>query len=301
LSTHCQELIDEELSLFESEYHQHFIESESKPQNIGRPYLLLNETAKHGVLLVHGLMAAPEEVREWAEFIYSLGYTVYAVRMAGHGTSAIDLARREASEWVASVDRGHEILKSCCEHISIAGFSTGASVALYQVIKKPKAFDTLICISAPLKFKKLSTHFAEPVNTWNQLSHAWDTSILGKVAKTDMLRKEFATNHADNPDINYLRCPVHSIVQIKRLMSEVCKNFSSISIPTLVIHGTDDPKVDVESSREIFARIQSSQKQYKEVDFHLHGIIRGEIALQVFKEVQIFFNQHFACNLGYSK
>jgi len=294
LSTQSQSLIDQELSLFEAEYQHHFLEGESKPQNIGRPYLLHNETAKHGVLLIHGLMAAPEEVREWAEFIYSMGYTVYAVRMAGHGTSADDLAKREASEWIASVDRGHEILKSCCEHISIAGFSTGASVALYQVIKKPSAFDTLICISAPLKFKKLSTHFAEPVNAWNKLSQAWDTSILGKVTKTAKLRKEFATNHADNPHINYLRCPVHSIVQIKRLMSEVCESFSNISIPTLVIHGIDDPKVDVESSREIFARIQSNQKQYKEVDFHLHGIIRGNIAKQVFSEVQTFFNQHFA-------
>jgi len=239
-------------------------------------------------------MAAPEEVREWAEFLYSMGYTVYAVRMAGHGTSAIDLAAREASEWVASVDHGHEILKSCCEHISIAGFSTGASVALYQAIQKPNAFAALICISAPLKFKKFSAHFAEPVNAWNQLSQAWDTSILGKVAKTDKLRKEFATNHADNPHINYLRCPVHSIVQIKRLMLEVCESFSNISIPTLVIHGTDDPKVDVQSSREIFARIQSKHKQYKEVDFHLHGIIRGDIAKHVFNEVKSFFNQHFA-------
>jgi esterase/lipase len=238
-------------------------------------------------------MAAPEEVRELAEFIFSMGYTVYAVRMAGHGTSANDLVLREASEWIDSVNRGHEILKSCCEHISIAGFSTGASVALYQVINKPNAFNTLICISAPLKFKKLSTYFAEPVNAWNQLSQAWDNSILGNIVSTGKLRKEFATNHADNPHINYLRCPVHSIVQIKRLMSEVSDNFSNISIPTLVIHGTDDPKVDVQSSRDIFARIQSSQKQYKEVDFHLHGIIRGEITQHVFKEVQTFLSQHF--------
>jgi carboxylesterase len=287
-------LIDQELSLFETEYQQYFLEGESKPKEIGRPYLLHNETAKQGVLLIHGLMAAPEEVREWAEFLFSMGYTVYAVRMAGHGTSANDLALRKASEWIASVDRGHEILKSCCEYISIAGFSTGASVALYQVINKPKAFDTLICISAPLKFKKISTHFAEPVNTWNQISQAWDNSILGTVIKTDKFRKEFATNHADNPHINYLRCPVHSIVQIKHLMKEVLKDFSSISIPTLVIHGTHDPKVDVQSSREIFARIQSNHKQYKEVDYHLHGIIRGQITEQVFKEVQTFLSQHFA-------
>lgn len=279
--------------MFDAEYQQYFLTGESKPQSIGRPYLLHNDTAKHGILLIHGLMAAPEEVREWADFLFAMGYTVYAVRMAGHGTSANDLAQREASEWIASVERGHEILKSCCEHICIAGFSTGASVALYQCIKQPDAFEALICISAPLKFKKFSTHFAEPVNAWNQLSHAWDASPLGKIINTSKLRKEFATNHADNPHINYLRCPVRSIVEIKRMMAEVCQKFSSISIPTLVIHGTDDPKVNVQSSREIFARIQSNDKQYKEVDFHLHGIIRGEVAKQVFSEVEVFLSRVF--------
>lgn len=239
-------------------------------------------------------MAAPEEVREWAEFLFTMGYSVYAVRMSGHGTSANDLAHRAASEWVASVDRGHNILRLCCKQISVAGFSTGASVALYQAITKPNEFETLISISAPLKFKKLSTYFAEPVHAFNKFSHTWDNSFLGKFAKTSRLRKEFATNHADNPHINYLRCPVHSIVQIKHLMSEVCDRFSSITIPTLVIHGSGDPKVDVQSSREIFSRIQSSHKQYKEVDFHLHGIIRGDITREVFKEVQIFLCQYFA-------
>ena len=294
LSNLCKNLIEQERQLFEDEYHQYYLEGESKPKSIGQPYLLHNENAQHGVLLIHGLMAAPEEVREWAEYLYALGYTVYAPRMAGHGTSANDLSQRNASEWVDSVDRGHEILKACCEHISIAGFSTGASVALFQVTQKPEAFETLISISAPLKFKKFSTHFAEPVNHWNQLSHFWDDSILGKVIKTRRWRKEFATNHADNPHINYLRCPVNSIVQIKRLMENVCQSLSSISIPTLLIHATDDPKVDVQSSQKIYKIIQSKQKQYKEVDFHLHGIIRGEIAKQVFEEVQGFYRQHFS-------
>ena len=298
LSTQCQNLLDQELNLFDQEYRQYFLEGETKQKSIGKPYLLHNKSSQHGILLIHGLMAAPEEVREWADYLYSIGYTVYAPRMAGHGTSADDLAQRKASEWIASVDRGHEILKSCCEHISIAGFSTGASVALHQAINKPNAFDTLISISAPLKFKKLSTYFAEPVNFWNQLSYFWDESIPGKLIKTHRLRKEFATNHADNPHINYLRCPVSSIVQIKQLMKGVYDSFSTITIPTLIIHATNDPKVDVQSSRKILKKIQSKNKQYKEIDFYLHGIVRGEIAKQVFQEVGQFLNLHFSLRQG---
>lgn len=297
-SSSCQTLVDKELNLFEKEYQQYYLEGESKPKSIGQPYLLHQKNAKHGILLVHGLMAAPEEVREWADYLYALGYTVYAPRMSGHGTSADDLNQRKASEWIASVDRGHEVLKACCKHISIAGFSTGASVALHQVINKPDAFESLICISAPLKFKKFSTHFAEPVNYWNQISRYWDNSLPGNLISTHHLRKEFATNHADNPHINYLRCPVSSIVQIKHMMKDVCAGLSSIVIPTLVIHATSDPKVDVQSSQEIYQCIQAKHKRYKEIDFNLHGIIRGQISKQVFKEIEQFLNLHFSLRQG---
>ncbi len=276
LSDQCQRLLNNEQALFDEEYLHHYLEGETKTKNIGEPYLLHNPKSTRGVLLIHGLMAAPEEVREWAEFLFTKGYTVYAPRMAGHGTSADDLSKRKKHEWIDSVDRGHEILKACCDTVTIAGFSTGGAVALHQVINKPNAFDKLISISAPLKFKKFSSHFAEPVNHWNNL-----VSIKS-------WKKEFVTNHADNPHINYLRCPVSSIVQIKLMMKEVCEDISSIEIPTLIIHASGDPKIDVQSGRDLFKRIGSNNKRYKEIDFHMHGIVRGDITKQVFSEVDLF-------------
>jgi len=288
ISDHHQRLLNNEQALFEEEYQQHYLEGETKTESIGAPYLLHNSESTHGVLLIHGLMAAPEEVREWADFLFAMGYTVYAPRMAGHGTSADDLSNRKMHEWIDSVDRGHDILKACCEHITIAGFSTGGAVALHQAISKPHAFDSLISISAPLKFKKFSSHFAESVNRWNKTLHFLEHSPLNKIINTESWKKEFVTNHADNPHINYLRCPVSSIVQIKLLMKEVSREISSITIPTLIIHASGDPKIDVQSGRDLFKRIKSEKKQYKEIDFHMHGIVRGEIAKKVFTEVETF-------------
>lgn len=288
LSSRCQGLLLHEQALFEREYELHYLAGETKQKSIGAPYLLHNPESDKGVLLIHGLMAAPEEVREWAEYLFALGYTVYAPRMAGHGTSANDLSRRQMDEWVASVDRGHEILTCCCKHNIVAGFSTGGAVALHQAIKKPDAFDAVISISAPLKFKKFSAHFAAPVNYWNQLLHRLDGFHLDGIFNTRKLRKEFVTNHADNPQINYLRCPVNGIVQIKRLMKSVYQGLPSITIPSLIIHASADPKVDVQSGRDIFLRILSKNKTYREINFDRHGIIRGKIAKDVFKEVGRF-------------
>jgi esterase/lipase len=272
----------QESLLFASDYKKHFLAGETKPRHIGEPYLLHQAGTNRGVLLIHGLMAAPDEVRQWADFLYSQGYTVYAPRLAGHGTSAADLQQRSYSDWIDSVNRGHAILKTCCEQIVVAGFSTGAGLALHQALTKPDAFAAVISISAPLKFKSISSGFAEHLDHWNSLM---------RTAGIKRLRREFATNHPDNPHINYFRCPVWSIVQVKALMKKVYRTLPALSIPALIIQADNDPKVSGRSGRKIYDRISSPDKTYREVHFHLHGIVRGEISRDVFAEVATFLNR----------
>ena len=288
----CQRLLANEELLFDQDYQQHAILGESKEQSIGKPYLLHNHSSlnskqqkgekQKGILLIHGLMAAPFEVRQWADFLYAQGYNVYAPRLTGHGTSVIDLATRNKQEWIDAVQRGYNILAECSDEIILAGFSTGAALALDIAIKQPSNFSALISISAPLKIKKFSANFASPINQWNRILNGLNVSKA---------KKEFVTNHADNPHINYLRCPVSSIVQIKSLMKPVRQNLAKISMPVLIIHATGDPKVDVQSSRDIYRLIASQHKTYHEIDFDLHGIINGDISAQVFKQVGFFLQK----------
>ena len=276
-----EDLLDEENRRFEQAYHAHFLNGKTKPKNIGEPFLLHNFSSSTGILLVHGLMAAPEEVRQWAQFLYSKGYTVYGPRLAGHGTSAVDLSTRHYGEWMESVDHGIDILRTCCKKVVIGGFSTGAGLALYQAIQKPFEFDGVISISAPLKFKGFSTNFVEIIHAWNQVA-----IHLGMARLT----KKYAQNHPDNPHINYHRCPIQSIVEVKALMKKVYGSLSTLKIPSLIIQGKNDPKVDGQSGKKIFQRINRMDSHYREINFHLHGIIRGPISKEVFQEVETFLN-----------
>jgi carboxylesterase len=282
-SRDTQRLIDAEAALFAGEYEKHFVAGESKPTEIGMPFFLPAPESGTGVLLIHGLMAAPEEVRQWAEFLHAQGLTVYAPRLSGHGTSPEDLATRSYRDWLRSVDRGHAILKTCCKKILIAGFSTGAGLALQTVILKPRDFEAVIAISAPLQFKSLSSRFAELMNGFNLLCRH-----LGRPSRT----REFVKNPADNPHINYLLCPVSAFVQVKALMKNVRRSLPEIRIPALVLHARHDPKVAPRSGPAIFRRLGTDQKHFAWIDFDKHGIVRGEIALTVFQEVESFLTEH---------
>ncbi len=243
------------------------------------PFLLRAPESDTGVLLIHGLMAAPAEVREWAEFLHTRGLTVYAPRLAGHGTSSKDLLVRKDSDWLRSVDRGHAILKTCCKKILVAGFSTGAGLALQSAILKPRDFEAVIAVSAPLRFKSFSSRFAEFLYGFNLCcSHVG----LGRLAV------EFVKNDADNPHINYLLCPVSSFVQVKKLMRNVRRSLADIQIPSLIIQGRHDPKVAPKSGPAIFQRLGAHQKRFVWIDFNRHGIVLGPIAREVFKEVESF-------------
>ena len=46
-----------------------------------------------GCLVLHGFTATPSEVRWLAEHLAGQGHTVYAPRLAGHGTTPEALAR----------------------------------------------------------------------------------------------------------------------------------------------------------------------------------------------------------------
>ena len=272
-------LLAAEASLFLQEYEKHFSTGESKPTAIGMPFFLQSPGSETGVLLIHGLMAAPEEVREWAEFLHQKGLTVYAPRLSGHGTSSSDLAARNYYDWLDSVDRGHAILKKCCKKIIVAGFSTGAGLALQTVISKPRDFEAVISVSAPLHFKRFSSKFAETLNAFNRL--CLRRGLEG-------MAKEFMKNNADNPHINYLLCPVSAFVQVKKLMKKVHRSLDKIRIPALVIQANRDPKVEPQSGPAIFKHLGSEQKHFAWVDYHMHGVVRGQVAKEVFQEVDMF-------------
>jgi esterase/lipase len=281
-------LLATESALFLKEYEKKYCAGESKPPEIGMPFFLHAPGSDTGVLLIHGLMAAPEEVREWANFLHEKNLTVYAPRLSGHGTSSKDLSAYNYKDWLDSVDRGHVILKTCCKKIIVAGFSTGAGLALQSVILKPHDFEAVISVSAPFRFKRFSSRFAEALNGFNHLCN-----YLGM----NNLAVDFMKNDADNPHINYLLCPVRSFVQVKKLMKNVRKSLPDIDIPALVIQAKNDPKVAPQSGPAILRLLGTDKKHFAWVNYNMHGIVRGEIGSEVFKEVELFLATYSLINL----
>src|SRR4030065_1327931 len=142
--------IELEKQLFEQDYEQYYIKGESKPKNIGAPFFMKRFFSRKGIILVHGYMAAPEEIRPLADYRYKNRSNIYGARLRGHGTAPEDLASRNWQKWYDSISRAYIIMKNSVKSFAIGGFSTGAGIALLQASNKPGRFAGVISITAPL-------------------------------------------------------------------------------------------------------------------------------------------------------
>lgn len=258
-------LIGEALAEFDADYRRHFLPEESKPVRIGRPLLVRGRFRSTGVLLIHGYMAAPAEVRELALFLGGLGYWVYTPRLRGHGTAPEDLAQRSYLEWIDSVERGYAVISGICKNVVVGGFSTGAGLAL-DLATRVRQIKAVFAVAPPLRLQHMSTRFVPAVDAWNRIM---------KRARMDGAQMAFVENRPENPHINYIRNPVAGVREIERLMESVEPRLADLKMPALVVQASDDPVVDPKGSRRIFDLLGSEDKRYMLFHFDRHGILLG--------------------------
>jgi esterase/lipase/1-acyl-sn-glycerol-3-phosphate acyltransferase len=274
-------LIEQDVNDFETDYHKFYLQGESKPMDVGMPFVVKGKSKDVGILLSHGYMAAPLEVKKLALYLGKLGFWVYVPRLKGHGTSPDDLAIRSYQDWMASIDRGYAIISSICKRVVVGGFSTGAGLALH-LAARIEAVAGVFAVAAPLTLKDFSSKFAPAVDMWNR--------IMDRTYK-DGPKKEFVENKPENPHINYFRNPISGVREIERLMDDLEPKLPNLNMPALIVQSRRDPVVNPKSSKKIFEQIGSRDKEYILFNFDRHGILLGEGAHKVYQVIGEFVKQ----------
>jgi len=266
---------------FTADYDAYWREGESKSRRIGAPIFCRRLRAKTGVLLVHGYMAAPEEVRPLAEYLYRHGYTVFAPRLRGHGTSPEDLARRTWEDWLQSVECGYLILANSCNDVVLGGFSAGAGLALLAATDRLYKVRAVFAINCAMKLRRMTARLAPAVVFWNRL--------VDKLVN-DVGRQHFIPNEPENAHINYLRNPISGVKELMELMSVLSGRLDRIKVPALLIQASHDPVVHPEGSKLLYEGLGSQDKELIMINSDRHGILRGEGSERVFTRVLEFLD-----------
>ncbi len=266
---------------FSQDYNDHYIEGESKQKNIGMPLFLKHETETAGILLIHGYMAAPEEMKAFAHYLHEKSFTIYVPRLKGHGTAPEDLAKTSYEQWIESVEEAFVVLKHSCKKIIVGGFSTGAGLAL-ELSTRMDDIKAVFAVAPPMRLQDLGSYFVPAIDTWNAMI---------KTIHLDAIAKEFIENYPENPHINYVRNPIAGIRQLEKLMDHLEPKLKTINKPVLVVQSRKDPVVDPKGTLKLFEGLGSDIKEYYLFDYERHGILIGEGIKRVYKSIENFIKQ----------
>ena len=235
----------------------------------GRPYLLIPDGGSRiGVVLVHGFLASPAELRDFGGRLFDAGHAVMGVRLRGHGTSPWDLRERSWHDWLDSVRRGLGIMSALCDSVCLVGFSSGGALALCLAAERSHPVAGVVAVSAPMKFRNRNLIFVPLMHRANQVA-SWMPALEGIMP--------FRSNDSEHPHINYRNMPIRGLFEIRRMVDGLRKRLANVACPVAVVQGTGDQVVDPKSADMILAGLGTAEKSLTLVPSHRHGILNENI------------------------
>ncbi len=190
-----------------------------------------------GVLLIHGYLTGPDEMRLLGEHLAASGFTVLGLCLRGHGTRAEALREVVWQDWVTDVTAGLEQLRGCCARVSLAGLSLGAALAFYTAACEP--IERIVAFSAPD-----STLARRAPGAWAECLAPLIPSIpkIGSDVRDPVMRRRHFT---------YPRIYLRSVAQVVALFRQVDESLPHVTAPTLLVYSRNDRVVPPRTARRI--------------------------------------------------
>ena len=237
------------------------------------------------VLLHHGYGEyAFRFVNQYSQLIprlLNMGISVYALDGRGHGYSPgnrglIDVERAVADHLVARA-----LLKKQSLPVFIMGHSLGGLITASSLVKTQEGLAGVITMGAALYYDEnsLLTRFL----TQSVAAFAPRASLLSSADSDEDLYRGASTDPVFQNDKLVYRgeIPVKTLATTLKLTKQNPAYYSRITIPALILHGTDDQATNPQGSQNLYDAISSTDKTLKLVAGGHHELLNDEKKAEV--------------------
>lgn len=200
-----------------------------------------------GVLLLHGFPGAPADLRPIADYLWRQGHAVSAPRIAGHGTSPEDLARRSADDWLESARAALSALLEQTERVVVVGQSLGGVYALELAATEPRVAG-LVVLGTPIRDIPEGEELVRSSEPGAMLPHPW--------AAPGVLTHDLGAG-----GLYYLELPVGALGEALALIRRVRERVATLRTPALLFYAEADSIVGIAHGRYLAEHLASDVKE----------------------------------------
>lgn len=242
----------------------------------GSEPIFLEGTRNIGVLLLHGFTSSPHQFKELAKFLNDRGLTVYAPRIAGHGTKPENLLRTTIEDWRQSVREAYDKLAPNVKEIFVIGDSFGGNLGFDLSLMR--SITAIISLGTPIK---LRYSLLIKLRIW---LYGWARKYYHKP------RRYYKLDYTDMTDeVAYAVIPVRSLKNFIKFIEKITRpSLEKITTPALVIHANVDPVVNPNSASYIYEHLGSDYKHVFWFDSVEHFVIGDARREELFKRMYDF-------------
>ena len=250
--------------------------------------------AKGIVVIVPGFNSHSGYYGWVAEQLVKHGLGVYAIDLRGRGKS--DGERfyvQKFADYVSDVEALISLIKSQKPSLPIflLGHSAGGVVSCLYALEHPTELSGLICES--FAYQLPAPGFALAV--LQGLSHVAPHAHVLKLKNEDFSRDKAVVKAMDeDPLIAHETQPTQTLAELVRADGRLTKGFPSMSVPLLILHGTNDKAAKPSGSQLFYDTAGSSDKTLKLYDGYFHDLLNDVGKESVMTEIESWITKRLA-------
>ncbi len=221
-----------------------------------------------GALLIHGFPGTPAEVRAIGQALSHNGWHARGPLLPGFGPDIMNLARTRGQDWLGAVRQEWEALRARHARHVLVGYSMGGALALHLAHEAPP--HRLVLIAPFWRLPGLLPRLVPLLRLVLPEMRPFKKADFDAPEFRAGLHRLMPEADLDDPQVQaYIReemiLPVDVIHEVFRLGSQAYRLAGSISVPTLVIQGREDPMVRPHLTRKLAQRLGSEWVSYHEL------------------------------------
>lgn len=235
----------------------------SAPVAAAQPFWLPGSAT--GILLIHGFMGMPGELRPLGDELARQGYTVSGMLLARHGQHPAALYKVHWQEWYASAEAALRELEAHCAQVVVVGYSLGGLIALRLAARRPLVGVVTLAAALDLAggWPLRTLPVARYVMPWfNPMRNA---DFNDPELRANLAEKMGEINWDDPAVVQQLRAtiriPTGAIYEVVRLGQAVRRDLPRITQPVLIVQGRRDTTVQPRSADQIYTRLTVADKR----------------------------------------